>query len=346
MPRIVFLEPAMRVSTWRTMWPARELVRRGYDAVAAAQDVRRQVEVFGNDTIVLHITAGAWMESDTEIATPFSTVRRFLDLVQPHGGRLFVSFSDDLTQLYHVQTATPHLPITEGNDYADASGITLRLRLFIADLPVICREVAGVIVTTPRLAEVYGKWAQRIHVAEAYLPRALFAVPHGKGNGRLGWMGTLEVHHRDLELIRPWARDLPPMHMIGAGRAGADLLRSWGARDVTWTPPLFDQRALYAEMGRCRAAIVPLVTEGKLGRFNAGKSWIKPMEFLAQGVPTVASAFREYDRLPLPTFRDPEALVAAAWGKWRMAPHAGPLDESWSMEGRGGDQWESALTFV
>ena len=341
MTRTVFVEPSMSNSSWRTLWPGRELQRRGHDVAIFAQEQRHHGEVFAGETVILHITAGTWMETPEDIATPFSLVQRFLGI----GVKLYLSFSDDLTQLWHVQTAP--------------EDVTLRLRLFIADLPVIVRQAAGVIVTTPRLAEVYGRWANEVYVCEPYLPEWVFDLPRKPSNDRLGWMGTLDVHERDLEILRPRAADLPPMYLIGPGQAGVDLLRRWGARDVTAAPGwgaagagvgiIASQRGLYREMSACRAAVVPVITDGKVGRFNAGKSWIKPYEFMAVGVPTVASMFDPYRWLPGAWVAWDEGLVDAACEAYetRSAPEGQRLlrDYGWTMEQRGGDAWEHALGF-
>src|SRR5207253_82191 len=116
------------------------------------------------------------------------------------------------------------------------------------------------------------------------------------------------------------------------------------ARGIT-----LDLRELYTEMGRARAAIVPLVDSP----FNRGKSWIKPMEFMARGVQPIASEHAEYRRLSrltgmsLPTFADPSELVAAVAEQWESVDGdelpSRLLDEGLVMEEVGGDAWERAL---
>lgn len=345
---VVFLEPVMRVSTWRTLWPAEELRRRGHDVRIFSQDSKRRGEiVMGQDTIVVHVTANTW--AMTPDGTVLMTALDMCSKLREYG-RLVVSFDDDLTRLLAIQPRG-----------ADGRVHPTMERLH-SEVPAVARMASAVIVTTPRLAQAFGQY-NTVAVCENYLPERYVGVEPFKPNGRLGWMGGMEVHDADLALLRPGAADLPPMHLIGTGKAGAELLRSWGAPDVTYTPTIWNQRRLYAEMGRCRAAVIPLVSDGRRGLFNLGKSWIKPMEFLAQGVPCIASPHPEYERLGVHLSIDSE-LCADARTIWEASADGQapalygilrgdrPGDEGYepdyaepghTMEAVGGAQWEAAL---
>lgn len=325
---VLFVVPEMQVTTWRSGWPVQELRRRGYDAVLSARG-RPIPQVREPVTTVLHVLNRTWQAGE-QIITPLDLCHMWRER-----GRLIVSFDDDLTQLLELEK--PY------------GGVRDRARVLHQQIPEICRTADKIVVATPRLAEVYGRWGE-VAVAENYLPRWVFDLERKPRKNRVAWMGTMAgyVHGRDWDLLRPYAKDLPPLTLIGTEPQAGIILRRWGAKDVEIIPGTTDQRKLYRLLGRARAAIVPLADT----RFQRGKSWIKPMEFMARRVQPFTSAHREYDRLgeltgACPTFADPGDLVQAVAEGWEQADGAELprclLDLGMTMEQAGGDAWEKAL---
>jgi hypothetical protein len=327
---VVFIEPHMRVSTWRTLWPGKELRRRGHPVQIWARDSSPPREDWpAEPTIVLHITAASWRTADTLISfgAVAADARRW--------GRLVVSLDDDLTALFYMQKGE----------------IPPEARMLHSELPDICRHAWRIVVTTPRLAEVFGRWGE-VHIAPNCIPEWVLEIPPRPTRRRVAWMGTMEVHDHDWLELKPYARDLPPMVLIGAGRDGARMLGSFGAPDVISTDQILDQRRLYRELGRAVAAIVPLAPH----RFNQAKSWIKPLEFMARGVRPICSPARDYLALAAETgkaicYGSPGAMVAAAqeaYETWDRDPELPEIvrETGLLMERRGGDAWEDALALA
>jgi hypothetical protein len=366
LPNTVFLEPAMKVSTWRSLWPSEELRRRGHDVTTYSADARTRGEIIaGRSTVVVHITAQAWARTADKFQTPAMLVERVRQVART----LVLSFDDDLLSLWHItEVNVPEVecgaPLPSGNrctkarDHDDDHGLLRRInteaRLLMSEIPLICRMASAIVVTTPRLADVFGRYAARTYVAENYLPERYVRMPlPRKRIRRLAWMGGLDVHGNvDLPLLEPFAKDLPPMLLIGTGKEGWELLTEWGATDVVSTEVHWKQKDLYRIMAEPVAAIVPLAPDN---RFNLGKSWIKPYEFMARGVPVVASEHPEYRRLAMsltvpPLYDRPEDLVAGAW--WAFESGNGAhlpgriLDAGFTMERKGGDAWETALSLT
>ena len=327
MEQIVFIEPEMLVATWMTGWPAKELKRRGYDSALCARG-HSLPKLHDDVTVVLHVLNRTWEDGDRLL-----TSLDLCKLIRDNAARLIVAFSDDLTQLLELEPGEPRE----------------RARLLHGQIPEICRMASKIVVTTPRLAEVYGRWGE-VAVAAPTLPRWVLEMPRKPRENRVAWMGHMagKVHGRDWDMLQPYARHLPPLRLIGTERGAADVLRSWGCTDVEVVPGSADQRKLYRELGRARAAIVPLVDTP----FTRGKSWIKPMEFMARGVQPFASAHPEYQRLDeltmaVPTFEHPAELVAAVATYWQECGGDDLpgvlLENGLVMEEAGGDAWEKAL---
>lgn len=327
--KYVFLQPDMRVANWRSIWPAKELRRRGYDVDIYAGDAARPaIEATEDLTYVVHFVNKAWNLNGNVI-----TVRHICEIARDYG-RLIVSFDDDWTRLLDIEPR-PLNPLA---------------KIVHQDVPECAKLADKIIVATPRLKEVFGGWGV-CEVAENYLPEKYLRLKTREKLDRIAWMGIMSVHGRDWDELQPYAKELPPLTLLGAGQWAADKIKSWGAADVLGTDPTAETGRLYREMSRYRLAMIPLADT----TFNRGKSWIKPMEFMAQEVPVVSMWHPEYERLNeklggmIPLFRSPEELVAATVEAWEQRRFAGKhlrerlLAEDLTMEKAGGDAWEKAI---
>lgn len=155
-----------------------------------------------------------------------------------------------------------------------------------------CRDATLVTVSTPALLKRYAAHG-RGHVLYNHLPEHYYGVPH-QDSDVIGWPAALQSHPDD------------PSAVGGAvARLVADSAAFRIAGDPTGTGAAFGLRedpsgrsgvglegwpGLVAELG---IGIAPLADT----RFNACKSWLKPLEMSALGVPWVASPRAEYVRL-------------------------------------------------
>jgi hypothetical protein len=324
----IFVELDTNVPTWRTRWPAKELRRRGYQTQIWSSDGTPKFEPpAGKCCFVVHFVNKAWTLPNGEPFTHIDVCRRAREW-----GPVYVNFDDDWTRMLDVQ----------------ARPVPTLAKLVHSEIPELTKMATKVIVSTPRLAEVFGRWNE-VEVVPNYLPEWVFDLEPAPKVERIGWMGEMYLHGLDWNLLMPFAGDLPPLYMVGTSEASGEKLRSWGVRDVEVTGVILDQRKLYREMGRPVGAMVPLDDTP----FNRGKSWTKPMEFMARGVPVVASPHREYGALNdltgrLPTFDKPENLVEAVVKMWDERPDGSDLPgilrhAGMTMEQAGGDAWEKAL---
>lgn len=160
------------------------------------------------------------------------------------------------------------------------------------NLAQACRDATLVTVSTPALLKRYAAHG-RGHVLYNYLPGLYYDVPH-EDSEIIGWPASLRSHPDD-----PSAVGGAVARLYGDGAAfqvigdpsGAGM--AFGLRE---DPPghssadVFQWPGAVAELG---IGIAPLADT----RFNACKSWLKPLEMCALGVPWVASPRAEYERI-------------------------------------------------
>lgn len=111
----------------------------------------------------------------------------------------------------------------------------------------------------------------------------------------VGWSGTLLSHRGDLEVTRgqvAQANDAT-MRIIGPHPEQAAVQRALGLAELPEVTGWLPITNYPAALARLDLGIIPLATN----RFNAAKSALKGLEMAAVGVPFVASATTEYQRL-------------------------------------------------
>jgi hypothetical protein len=157
-----------------------------------------------------------------------------------------------------------------------------------------CRMADMVTVSTPALAERYGRHG-RVRVLRNCVPEWYLSVVAETAAGAppvLGWAGKVDVHASDLAVV---------------GTAVAQALRQTGATfravgdPATLTAlgvdgevvPFMPFENYPVQVARLDVGMAPLADTA----FNRGKSFLKPLEMAALGVPFVASPLPEYARL-------------------------------------------------
>jgi glycosyltransferase involved in cell wall biosynthesis len=155
-----------------------------------------------------------------------------------------------------------------------------------------CAAATLVTVSTPALLDTYAPHGRGVVVPNC-VPASYLAVEHVDSDV-IGWPGSVHSHPGDLEvvgsavsrLVQDGHRFLAVGEGIGVGRD----LGLPGDPDATGLVDLPDWPAAVARLG---VGIAPL----RDTKFNSGKSWLKPLEMAAVGVPWVASPRAEYQRL-------------------------------------------------
>jgi len=157
-----------------------------------------------------------------------------------------------------------------------------------------CRHAHLITTTTPAIAERYAPRGNSIIIpnyADDHWP----AIREQTDHLTIGWTGTVATHRDDLQATRGGvaqaARDTnATVRTIGPPQLVAENLSLTTPLDNTpWVP--FHQYPHH--IARLDVLIAPLADT----RFNHAKSWLKPLEASAVGVPVIMSALPEYQRL-------------------------------------------------
>lgn len=165
-----------------------------------------------------------------------------------------------------------------------------------------CLDATLVTVSTPPLLKAYAPHGRGV-VLENRVPARYLDVPH-RDEATIGWGGSVHSHPTDLNVVGPAVARLvrEGVPYWGAGpdyrqhrddqglRRALGLAPGEGDVETTGDVGFDDWPAAVATMG---VGIAPLADTA----FNAAKSWLKPLEYMALGVPWVASPRAEYEKL-------------------------------------------------
>ena len=212
-----------------------------------------------------------------------------IQLLQRRGVAVVVDMDDDLA---HIDPANPawavHQPVLVA---PDGSGRTAPNQHKHANATLACRMADMVTVSTEALAASYGAHG-RVRVLHNQVPARYLDVAHSDSD-LVGWGGSLHSHPNDLQVLGP-----AMAQVVGAGarfEVAGDPEGIGRVLGLPADPPgpgivaLHDWPTAMAEFG---IGIAPLADS----RFNRAKSWLKPLEYSAVGVPWVASPRPEYQR--------------------------------------------------
>jgi hypothetical protein len=155
-----------------------------------------------------------------------------------------------------------------------------------------CIAATVVTVSTPALLRTYAPHGRGV-VLENCVPASYLDVEH-HNSAVVGWPGSVHSHPGDLPMLGSSISRL-----VGEGHRFAAVGEGIGVRDAlglgvepaaTGVVPIERWPQAVATLG---VGVAPL----KDTKFNAAKSWLKPLEMAACGVPWVASPRAEYQRL-------------------------------------------------
>lgn len=273
---VVYPADAFGCGSFRMRWPGEACAAAGHDVhVVEPKDRKLRVVMEGHtvkdvldvdaDVVVLQRVTHAYMA-------------QAVGIMRAKGVTVVVDVDDDLSSIHPSNPAwAVHRP---------GAGLHSWHNVALA-----CREASLVTVSTPALLDVYARHG-RGHVLPNYLPDYYYGLPRTDSD-TIGWPGSYHSHPNDPEslggaiarLVDEGAEFVMRGDPTGAGRAfglAADPLG--GAVSIDEWP------AAVASLG---IGIAPLADT----KFNRAKSWLKPLEMSACGVPWVASPRAEYERL-------------------------------------------------
>lgn len=205
--------------------------------------------------------------------------------LQERGHRIVVELDDDLARIDSRNVVHDHMH-PESN--SESNWNHLQRALDLADWRIF---------STDALMARYGRpgdWVVHNAVPDAYLdlePETVLTEP------RIGWAGFVNTHPGDLNMVGSGVEKAlrhtdGHLWVVGAHAGVAEAI-GIAHRRVMATGAVTTNAYAITVRSAFNIGITPL--DGT--PFNAAKSWLKPLEFVALGIPTVASPQPEYVRL-------------------------------------------------
>lgn len=274
----------------RLIWPGEALRRQGY-AVQVIKSQDRHVEmILDNQT---DRVVDVKVPDAVDVVVLQRVTHRYLAqavrVLREKGLTVVVDVDDDLSTIHPDNPAFHHLH-PRSTDHRYGRGVGLHTW---TNLGEACREASLVTATTPALVERYGHGHGV--VLPNYLAEHYYDVPHVDSEV-LGWPASLKSHPNDPAVVgTAIARLIDRGYTFHVATVAEDVGRAFGVpedkvRRLSDPVPLYDWPV---ELSRIGVGIAPLADT----KFNAAKSWLKPLELSAVGVPWVGSPRVEYARL-------------------------------------------------
>jgi len=289
--------------------------------------------IFGFTTVVLKLIMTRWTPKQIELA-------------QALGQTIIVDLDD-----YHEALT----PANAAYDATDPEKNKVANRDFYQQ---VIEAADMVTVSTPFLYDIYSQQRDNVYMIRNGVSITQFTrIKHRSQKPVFGWTGATNYRNNDLEQLREWLPDFLEEHDLYFHHAGhQDNTPSFAevtgiaARRVMTSPltPIND----YASGFKFDVGIVPLNDIP----FNHAKSNIKGLEYMAAGIPFIASDLPEYRVL----HESGVGVLATTADEWReaasrfldyktrkQAAGAGwaTVSKDWSIEARA-KEWNTVLSSV
>lgn len=272
---------------FRQIWVARQLAADGHD-VRLMLPHERKLPIVTDGT---HVQDVRLTRDDADVVVlqrvTHPLVAAAIPVMRANGIAVVVDVDDDLTAVH------PRNPAYTFMHPSGISGARPEAKAHSwHHLATACRDATLVTVSTPALLDVYAGHGRGV-VLPNVLPEPYFTQTR-RDSAVIGWPASIQTHPDD-----PTVTGGAIARLVAEGAdftVMADSTTTGAAFGLPHDPPgrpgiqLADWPAAVAELG---VGIAPLTDT----RFNAAKSWLKPLEMAALGVPVVMSPRAEYARL-------------------------------------------------
>lgn len=272
---------------YRMIWPAAVLASQGHDVRIVSPKQRGshlQARTDANGRIV---DVGYPPDADIIVLQRITHVHliRAIELMRERGVAVVIDMDDDLAAIPTENPAFgamhPKFGVSRDHSWLNTQRA--------------CEAASLVTVSTDALLARYAPHG-RGRVLRNCVPAGYLEIPH-EDSDVVGWGGSVHSHPNDLQVtgsaLAQLTREGVKLRIVGPPEGVAAALRLDGDDSFESTGPrqlLGEWPAALAELG---VGIAPLADT----RFNVSKSWLKPLEKAAVGVPCVMSPRAEYARI-------------------------------------------------
>jgi hypothetical protein len=270
---------------YRLIWPAQVLRRAGHNIhIVAPQERSALLQGVMKHNIMVDVQ----IPEDADVIVLQRVTHRYLvqaiKLMRDKGVAVVVDMDDDLTCIHPANPAF-HMLHPSGPHSDHSWQHTLRA----------CEAATLVTVSTPALLDRYAVHG-RGRVLHNCVPKRYLDVPHTDSDV-VGWPGSVHSHPTDLQVMGPAPAQLMQaghkFSIVGSLDGVHNALGVPMNREIEATGVIKDIGAWPLGVTTLGIGVAPLADT----RFNASKSWLKPIECAAVGVPVVMSPRAEYSRL-------------------------------------------------
>jgi len=273
----------------RLIWPAIRLQELGHDVTVVMPGSRAlHLELRGDVPVAIR------MPSDADVAVFQRVTNRYMahaiPLMRAQGIAVVVDVDDDLTSIHPANPAWHALhPNNEGK--VGANGQISHHSWH--HLTTACNAATLVTTSAPALVRRYAPGHG--HVVYNHLAEHYYTLDH-RDSDVIGWPAALMSHPNDPDVVGNAVARLVNMEgarfIVTANPKGVG--RAFGISDdppgITAQTTIYEWPQVINEIG---IGIAPLANTV----FNQSKSWLKPLEMSAIGIPWVGSPLPEYSRL-------------------------------------------------
>ena len=354
---IVYVYPAdvYGCGSYRMIWPAMALRAAGHDVRV---QVPSQREGIGGDIDArTNVLKNVRIPDDADVIVlqrvAFAHMAQAVPMIRARGVAVVVDMDDDLTK---IDPSNPAFWAMRTDGVGRAAHHNYR------NAHAACLDATLVTVSTPALLKVYAPHGRGV-VLENRVPAGYLDIEHDD-SATLGWPGSVHSHPADLHQLGPAVQRLvrEGASYWGVGPNYADrigdgaLRRALGLFDDPPCSGPVDMSEYPRRVAEIGVGLAPLAQTA----FNASKSWLKPLEMMACGVPFVAQNFEEYRRLmtqaclighgvantPKDWYRKLKALVASEPLRREISATGREFASRMTIEGnawRWWDAWSAAV---
>jgi len=267
---------------YRLIWPAEQVKAQGLDVTIIEPNERHNM--FSGVVENGNVTDVRIPDADVMIfqRVTHKYLAQAIPLIRDRGVACVVDMDDDLECIHPKNPAWAMLhPKSWGNELiASHSWEWARYA---------CQHATVVTTSSDALRERYAAHGRGV-VLRNCVPESFLRIKHVDSNV-VGWGGSIHSHPDDvLELgtaIMRLVNEGMPFHVVGPSTGLRDAFRLREEPTHSGNVQIDDWPS---ELARLGVGIAPLADS----RFNAAKSWLKPLEYASVGVPCVMSNRREY----------------------------------------------------
>lgn len=268
---------------YRLIWPAREVAALGVNVKVVMPKERNNLQaVMDGDKVVDVI-----IPEDADVIVLQRVSHYYLSqaipIIRAKGVAVVVDMDDDLSNIhphnpawvnFHPRSGIPGSPVAQHNWH---------------NAQLSCDYASLVTVSSDRLLHRYARHGRGVVIRNC-VPESYFNVEHTDSR-TYGWGGSLASHPDDLLEMGYVPRQLQRMgmqfHIIGDP---GGIKKTLGLDDEPTATGIVSIEEWPVALSRLGVGVAPLTKSV----FNQAKSWLKPLEMAAVGVPMVMSPRHEY----------------------------------------------------